>query len=339
MNLHLHLHRQLLRRRRSLFLTGVALSAALASTGIAPSIAGAATADTTKAFCTQLQTSQAAIGAIPATTKDRFGKISSEWEKIGRFAPAALKGDVMAIAVAYKTANGQPVADQGTTLATIVKQAQNVVAFSSTNCAAAGGEGPGDGGRGGPGGDGGARFTQLRECVTKKGGTLPAGGQGTPPAGQGAQGGGGQGADRGTPFGDLDAKSQAAFDACRTELGFGNRGPGGGGGAGTRNNPQLLACLKKKSVTLPEIGQPGQPVASPTPSVTKAGAKPAAQATDRRGPFDTKTQAAIDACRTELGLATGPAGPNRAGNAVAKPTGGSTPTKAKAAPTTKVKSK
>ena len=51
-----------------------------------------------------------------------------------------------------------------------------------------------------------------------------------------------------------------------------------------RNNPQLTACLKKKGVTLPTTpaGQQGQGANRPQ--------------------FDAKTQAAIDACRKELGL-------------------------------------
>ena len=249
---------------------------ALIAMPLLPSAAHAATApDTTKAFCTQLQTSQAAIGAIPATAKNRFSLIAAEWTKMARFAPAAIKNDVNAIATAYKTANGQVAAAQKSTLGTITKAAQNVTSFTAKSCVAAGeGDGPG-----------GGRFAELADCVAKKGGKLPdraPGGGGNNNAGGGGRqnGGGRNGGGRG--FGNLDAATQAAFDACRTELGLGG---GFGGGGGFRNNPQMTACLKKKGVTLP---------AAPTGQQGQGGAN---------GPqFDAKTQAAFDACRKELGL-------------------------------------
>lgn len=255
---------------------------ALIAMPLLPSAAHAATAtDTTKAFCTQLQTSQAAIGAIPSTAKNRFSLISAEWTKMARFAPAALKNDVDAIATAYKTANGQAAAAQKATLGAITKAAQNVTAFTAKSCVAAGeGVGPG-----------GGRFAELANCVAKKGGKLPdrapgGGGGNNGGGGGGRQNGGGRnGGGRG--FGNLDAATQAAFDACRTELGLGGGfggGGGGGGGGGFRNNPQMTACLKKKGVTLPAAptGQQGQGANRPQ--------------------FDAKTQAAFDACRKELGL-------------------------------------
>ncbi len=250
---------------------------ALIAAPLFPSAAhAAATADTTKAFCTQLQTSQAAIGAIPATAKNRFSLISAEWTKMARFAPSAIKNDVNAIASAYKKANGQSAASQKATLSKITKAAQNVTAFTTKSCAAgADGDGPG-----------GGRFAELADCVAKKGGKLPdraAGGGGGNGGGGGGRPNGGGRNGGGPGFGDLDAATQAALDACRTELGLG-AGFGGGGGGGVRNNPQLTACLKKKGVTLPTTpaGQQGQGANRPQ--------------------FDAKTQAAIDACRKELGL-------------------------------------
>ena len=261
----------------------------LIATPLIPSAAHAAAAtDTTRAFCTQLQTSQSAIGAIPTTAKNRFSLISAEWTKMARFAPTAVKNDVNAIAAAYKTANGQPAATQKTTLSKITKAAQNVTAFTAKSCAAGGqGDGPG-----------GGRFAELADCVAKQGGKLPApsagggagggGGQGNGGQGNGGQGNGGQrdvgGNGGGRGLGNLDPATQAAFDACRTELGLGSGIGGFGGGGGVRNNPEVIACLKKKGVTLPaapaaSAGQPGQ-----------------------RLQLNAKTQAALDACRKELGL-------------------------------------
>lgn len=236
-------------------------------------VAHAATAtDSTKAFCTQLQTSQAAIGAIPTTAKNRFSLISAEWTKMARFAPAAIKNDVNAIASAYKKANGQSATSQKTTLGKITKAAQNVTAFTTKSCSA----GPDDDG------PGGGRFAELADCVAGKGGTLPdraAGGGGNGGGGGGQRNGGGR--NGGGGFGDLDAATQAALDACRTELGIGN---GSGGGRGLRDNPQVTACLKKKGVTLPTApaGQQGQGANRPE--------------------LPAKTQAALDACRKQLGL-------------------------------------
>ncbi len=255
----------------------LAVLASLAAPFLPSAAHAAATTDTTKAFCTQLQTSQAAIGAIPATAKNRYSLISAEWTKMARFAPAAIKNDVNAIATAYKTANGQGAAAQKSTLGRITKAAQNVTAFTAKSCTTGGdGDGPG-----------GGRFAELADCVAKKGGKLPerpaggGGGQNGGGNGGGQNGGGRNGGGRG--FGNLDAATQAAFDACRTELGLGG-GFGGGGGGGNRNNPQLTACLKKKGVTLPAAptGTPGQGADRPQ--------------------FDAKSQAALDACRKELGL-------------------------------------
>ena len=236
--------------------------------------------DSTAAFCTQLQTSQTAIGAIPVTTKNRLSLIAGEWTKMARFAPASIKDDVNSIATAYKTANGQPAADQKVTLGKITKAAQNVTSFTAKSCAAAGdGDGPG-----------GGRFAELADCVAKKGGKLPerpvGGGNGNGSrVGGGGQNGGGRG------FANLDASTQAAFDACRSELGL--EGGFGGGGGGVRNNPQIIACLKKKGVTLPAApaGQQGQ-----------------------RPQLNAKTQAALDACRKEVGVpAPGQGGGDRVG--------------------------
>ena len=262
---------------------------ALIAMPLVPSAAHAATTtDTTKAFCTQLQTSQAAIGAIPATAKNRFSLISAEWTKMARFAPAAIKNDVDAIATAYKTANGQAAAAQKVTLGKITKAAQNVTAFTTKSCVAPGeGDGPGSG-----------RFAELADCIAKKGGKLPdraaGGGGGNGGGGTGLQNGGGRnGGGRG--FANLDAATQAAFDACRTELGIGG-GFGGGGGGGFRNNPQMTACLKKKGVTLPS---------APTGKQSQGANRPQ---------LDAKTQAAFDACRKELGLpAQGPGNGPRVG--------------------------
>jgi hypothetical protein len=290
-------------------LTAIAAVAAGTST---PATAAAASADTTRAFCTQMQTSQAAIGAIPATSANRLATIAGEWSKIARFAPAALKADVDAIAAAYKSASAKPAAEQKAALSGIVSPAQKVTAFVSKSCATTGEGGP-DGG-----GDRSAQFAQLRVCVTKKGGTLPdvapgGGRDQQPAAGQTGQKGNapanatGQAPRGGGPFGTLDAKSQAAFDACRTELGMGN---GFGGGGGARTNPQVQACLKKKGITLPAV-TPGQPPAA----------------------IDTKSRAALDACRTELGLGNGPGQPGAPG----APASGKQTPKATTAPTTTTK--
>lgn len=270
---------------------------ALLAAPLLPIAAQAATTpDTTRAFCTQLQTSQTAIGAIPATAKNRFTLISSEWTKMARFAPTAIKNDVNAIAAAYKTANGQTAAVQKTTLSKITKSAQNVTAFTTKSCAA-GGEGSGGGD-----GPGGGRFAALGDCVAKKGGKLPervAGGGGTGGGNGGGANGGGRGAGG---FGTVDAATQKALDACRTELGLG-AGGGGGGRGGVRNNPELTACLKKKGITLPT---------APAPQSGQAEQGQAGQQRQaaNRQQFDAKTQAAIDACRKELGL---PAGGQRNG--------------------------
>ncbi len=291
---------------------GVLLTAlAVVPTGTsAPASAAAASADTTRAFCTQMQTSQTAIGAIPATSANRLATIAGEWSKIARFAPAALKTDVDAIAAAYKSASAKPSAEQKAALSGIVPQAQKVTAFVSKSCATTGEGGPGDGG------DRSAQFAQLRECVTKKGGTLdfaPGGGRDQQPAagqkGNAPANANGQAPRGGGPFGKLDAKSQAAFDACRTELGVGN-GFGGGGG---RTNPQVEACLKKKGITLP-AATPGQPPAS----------------------IDTKSRAALDTCRTELGLGNGPGRSGQAGQS-GSPAPVKQTTNATTAPTTTTK--
>ncbi len=253
-----------MRNNFSTFLSVAAFaSVATVAATLIPSMANAATTpDTTRAFCTQLQTSQTAISGIPATAKNRFSLISAEWTKMARFAPATIKTDVNSIAAAYKKANGETAALQKATLAGIAKAAQNVTGFTTKSCAA-----PGEND-----GSGGGRFAELASCVTKKGGTLPDRQGG----GRGAGGGGGG-------FGELDAATQKAVDACRTELGLG-AGPGGGGRGGFRNNPELTACLKKKGVTLPSspAGEPGQPGAPRQ--------------------IDAKTQTALEACRKELGL-------------------------------------
>ena len=79
---------------------GAALAAPAAFVGLSSAAFAATSTDATKAFCAQLQTSQTAMAAIPAASKDRLAKIAGEWSKIGRFAPSKIKADTDSIAAA-----------------------------------------------------------------------------------------------------------------------------------------------------------------------------------------------------------------------------------------------
>lgn len=260
-------------------------------------------------FCAQLRVSQTALAAATSSGAAIYQTVATEWAKIDKVAPAAIKSNVTVIQAAYASAAANPTT-AAATLKTLGAASKAVTDFSTQNCPAnRGGDdgdggpggpgGPGDGGPGGPGdgGPGGPRrfdpndpqFKAFSDCLTKQGVTL-GGGQA-----DGGQGGGGQ--DGGAP----DAKRQAAIQTCQAKLpaaaqgGFGGpggrgRGFGGGGLGAIANSPQLQACLKANGVT------------APAPGATSRSAQ------DRGNIGDPKFRTALNACRAKLGLATGGAG-------------------------------
>ncbi len=262
-------------------------------------------------FCAQLRVSQTALAAATSSGAAMYQTVATEWAKIAKVAPAAIKSNVTVIQAAYASAAASPTT-AAATLKTLGAASKAVTDFSTQNCPAnRGGDdgdgGPGGPGDGGPGGPGGPRrfdpndpqFKAFSDCLTKQGVTL-GGGQA-----DGGRGGGGQ--DGGAP----DAKRQAAIQACQAKLpavaqggfgGPGGRGFGGGGLGAIANSPELQACLKANGVTAPS---------APAPGATSRSAQD-------RNFGDPKFRTALNACRAKLGLATG--GTGRRGGAAVGPT-------------------
>lgn len=295
------------RRAAALVAIGTSFVVVLAgSPALAQSTTTTAKAPGSNLFCAQLRVSQNALAATKSSGSALYQTVATEWAKIAKVAPSAIKANVTVIQAAYASAAASPTTADAT-LKTLGVASKVVTDFSTQNCPANRGGDDGDGGPGGPGGPSGRRgfdpndpqFKAFSDCLAKQGVTLGGGGQSD-------QGGGGGGGGQGG--GAPDAKRQAAIQTCQAKLpagaqgGFGGQGGRGfGGGLGAiANSPQLQACLKANGVTVPSA--------------------PAAGATGRsaqdRGNFgDPKFRTALNACRTKLGLATGGAGRRGAGGA------------------------
>ena len=293
------------RRAAALVAIGTSFVVVLAgSPALAQSTTTTAKAPGSNLFCAQLRVSQNALAATKSSGTALYQTVATEWAKIAKVAPAAIKANVIVIQAAYASAAASPTTADAT-LKTLGVASKAVTDFSTQNCPANRGGDDGDGGPGGPGGRRGfdpndPQFKAFYDCLAKQGVTLGGGGQ----SDQG--GGGGEGG--GAP----DAKRQAAIQTCQAKLpagaqgGFGGRsgrGFGGGGLGAVANSPQLQACLKANG---------GTPPSAPAAGVTGRSAQ------DRGNFGDPKFRAALNACRAKLGLATGGAG--RRGAAVAGPT-------------------
>lgn len=210
-------------------------------------------------FCSQVTTSQSAIGATKSTSAAKNGVIAVEWGKIETKAPAPLKADVTKVRAAFAKASKETDAAAKVTLGAIGTPSKNIADFVAKNCRSTPGRGPGGGGDGPRQGRDPAQTAALRDCMKKAGFEIPEPGNG------GAQ-----------PNFE-DPKFQAAAQKC----GFGGRG----GGTGQRGlSDAVRACVEKKGVTLPTRPAQGQ-----AGNQQRGGAA--------RAPFDAKTQAAIEACR------------------------------------------
>ena len=289
---------------------GLALSATIAL-GTASAASAQATSTTvaspvSKLFCAQMRNSQSVMAKSTAKGAELYKNTAAEWAKIARFAPPAIKADVTAIQAAYGVVAADPT-KAGTALKGLGAAATNVTNFVNQSCPANTGD-DGDGGPGGPGGPGGRgafdpnnpQFKAFADCVPKNGGSLTGG--------FGGRGGGGGG--------PADEKQLAANQGCRDKLPAG--GFGGGGGRGGFQSPELQACLKSKGVTLPSTpanaGGPNGGGNAPIPSQGGQSGQSGGQGRGPGGQFgDPKFRAALDACRTKLGLPArgGPGGPGR----------------------------
>ncbi len=216
-------------------LIGAVFAASVATVaGLSGPIANAASATTTSTtrpsgrppqsdFCRQLRVSTQVLAGKKAGTKEANTAAATEWATLAKLSPKEIKADVSAIAVSYRKASTQADAEASKTISAIAPRAKKVQTYATQNC-------QGGGGRGGGTRNNVFNSPEFRACVEKEGGTLPtipttkAGStvpEGTRPAGGRRQGGG--------PGGNLDAKTQAAIEKCRAQLGL----PAGGGRATT----------------------------------------------------------------------------------------------------------